>query len=295
MTIPSETFLTTREVAALLRIKERKVYDLVAKRQIPCTRATGKLLFSKTAIDAWLTSTRSGPEAGSIESPLPNVILGSHDPLLDWALQESRCGLATQFGGSSDGLDRFAERGGVASSLHLYDPKADSWNISEVQHRFKDQPVALVEFCWRERGVIVKPEFQTQIRSPADLKGLRLVQRQPGTGSEILLGCLFARDQIDMGSVSFTAQAHTETEAASAVLEDLADAALGLRAMAERFRLAFVPLMRERFDLIVNRKSWFDEPLQLLAEFCRSQEFKSKARSMPGYDASRFGRVHFNG
>ena len=129
----------------------------------------------------------------------------------------------------------------------------------------------------------------------ADLKGLRLVQRQPGTGSEILLGCLFARDQIDMGSVSFTAQAHTETEAASAVLEDLADAALGLRAMAERFRLAFVPLMRERFDLIVNRKSWFDEPLQLLAEFCRSQEFKSKARSMPGYDASRFGRVHFNG
>jgi excisionase family DNA binding protein len=38
-------FLTTREVAALLRVKERKVYDLASAGQIPCRRITGKLLF----------------------------------------------------------------------------------------------------------------------------------------------------------------------------------------------------------------------------------------------------------
>ena len=40
-------FLTTREVAALLRVKERKVYDLAAAGDIPCRRVTGKLLFPK--------------------------------------------------------------------------------------------------------------------------------------------------------------------------------------------------------------------------------------------------------
>ena len=38
---PSE-FLTTQELAALLRIKERKVYDLAAAGQVPCVRVVGK-------------------------------------------------------------------------------------------------------------------------------------------------------------------------------------------------------------------------------------------------------------
>ena len=46
--------LTTREVAGLLRIKERKVYDLVASGEIPHVRVTGKLLFPRALLDAWL-------------------------------------------------------------------------------------------------------------------------------------------------------------------------------------------------------------------------------------------------
>ncbi len=46
--------MTTREVAEFLRIKERKVYDLVKARRIPCTRVTGKWLFPRRSIDAWL-------------------------------------------------------------------------------------------------------------------------------------------------------------------------------------------------------------------------------------------------
>ena len=53
-------YLTTKELADLLRIKERKVYDLAASGDIPCTRALGKLLFQRTAIDAWLTRHGSG-------------------------------------------------------------------------------------------------------------------------------------------------------------------------------------------------------------------------------------------
>ncbi|MCY3701237.1 MAG: helix-turn-helix domain-containing protein, partial [Rhodospirillales bacterium] len=47
-------YLTTKEVAALLRVKERKVYDLAASGGIPHRRVTGKLLFPSAEILAWI-------------------------------------------------------------------------------------------------------------------------------------------------------------------------------------------------------------------------------------------------
>ena len=46
--------MTTREVAAYLHVRERKVYDLIRAGEIPCTRVSGKWLFPRTLIDRWL-------------------------------------------------------------------------------------------------------------------------------------------------------------------------------------------------------------------------------------------------
>ncbi len=295
MQSPPADFLTTREVAQLLRIKERKVYDLVATDRIPCTRATGKLLFSRAAIDAWLESNQTGPEGIDDPGPPPDVILGSHDPLLEWALNESDCGIASNFGGSLDGLQRFADAKGIASALHLFEPEDAGWNVSTVRTRFSQRAVTLIEFCWRERGLILHPDEVHPITRTADLIGRRMVGRQPGTGSQILLSHLLEQEGIDAAKIQFSTVAHNETEAASAVLEGLADAALGLRALAERYQLEFIPLMRERFDLLIDRRAWFEMPLQTLAQFCRSPAFSDKAASLPGYETRGFGTVHFNG
>ena len=40
-------YFTTDELAEFLRVKPRKVYDLVAKEEVPFSRVMGKLLFSK--------------------------------------------------------------------------------------------------------------------------------------------------------------------------------------------------------------------------------------------------------
>jgi len=123
----SSEYLTTRELAELLRIKERKVYDLAAAGDVPCSRATGKLLFPRAAVDAWVTSKSVGFGSMPAAAARPNVFLGSHDPLLDWALRESGAGLATYFDGSLDGLERFAQGQGVATGLHVFDPPGASW------------------------------------------------------------------------------------------------------------------------------------------------------------------------
>ena len=75
----SPTYLTTAEVADYLRLKERKVYDLVRQGQIPCSRVTGKLLFPRQQIDLWVLSHLEGDQAQRLSVPL--VVAGSQDPL----------------------------------------------------------------------------------------------------------------------------------------------------------------------------------------------------------------------
>ena len=287
-------YLTTRELAALLRIKERKVYDLAASGQIPCSRAMGKLLFPRKAIEAWIAGESINPDAVTPKSR-PPVFLGSYEPLLEWALRESGCGLATLLDGSLDGLRRFVANEGVAAGLHVYDAADDSWNVRAVGEALRDAPVVLIEFAWRERGLIVAPGKERTFPDAAALRGHRVVPRQAGAGSQVLLEQLIAKSAVGRDEVDWAATARTESDAALAVLEGKAEAALGLRAMAEQLRLGFVPLLRERYDLLVDRAAWFDPPLQKLITFCRSAAFSAKAAEFAGYDVSGFGSVWFNG
>ena len=286
-------YLTTKELADLLRIKERKVYDLAASGDIPCTRAFGKLLFQRTAINAWLARHGSG-DAG-MPAIFPAVFLGSHDPLLEWALRESGSGLATFFDGSLDGLERFAGAEGIATGLHIFDEETGDWNVPSVTERFAGRPVVLVEWAVRERGLIVAPGNAKKISTVDDLKGKSVVPRQAQAGSQILLNHLLSRAGLDENSVAHTHTARTETDAALAVLEGQADAAFGLKSVAGQYRLEFIPVIRERFDLLVWRSEWFEEPFQKFIAFCHSSAFAEKVSAMDGYDASRLGRIHFNG
>ncbi len=287
-------YLTTRELAVLLRIKERKVYDLASSGDIPCTRATGKLLFPKREVDAWLARHGNGLAAPA-DTHRPEVMLGSHDPLLDWALKASGCGLASFFDGSLDGLNRFRAGDGLAAGIHLFDRATGNWNVDTVARHFAGQPVVLVEFCWRDRGLIVGADPDSEIRGIEDLRGRRVVPRQAQAGSQILLLQLLETAGIAADEIDFSGTAHTETDAATAVLEGAADAALGLATLARRYRLGFVPLMRERFDLLVDRRAWFDPPFQTFLRFCESPAFREHAASLEGYDVKGLGSVHFNG
>jgi excisionase family DNA binding protein len=283
--------LTTREVAALLRIKERKVYDLVAAREIPCVRVTGKLLFPRALLDAWLLRHSEHHE---VARPLPNVVVGSHDPLLDWALRESGAGIASLFDGSLDGLERFAKGDAVAAGLHLIEGQA--WNTGHVERRLAGEPVALIEWARREQGFILPPGNPAGIEDAASLAGRRLIPRQREAGSTLLLQNLLEAAGLALDALELIAPpARTEADVAIAVADGKADVGLGLAAMARQFRLDFVPLVRERYDLLVWRRAYFEPPLQQLLAFCRTAAFAAKARDLAGYDVAGLGTVHYNG
>ena len=322
-------YLTARELANLLRVRERKVYELAAAGEVPCSRATGKLLFRRVSVDAWLARSSSGP-AATPAVVRPDVIGGSHDPLLDWALRESGAGLATLFDGSLDGLDRFAAGEGrgrapctcpppsgerersaappdgpdgeapplaIPDEVHARSLAELEWNVPLVRERFGDEPVVLIAFARRVRGLIVAAGDEARVRNIENLAGCRVVPRQRGRGQP---GAVFERlvagpPRSGRTRSSSCRPARTESDAALAIAEGRADVAFGLAGPAAQLGLGFVPIATERFDLLVDRRAWFEPPLQRLAAFCATAAFRERAIALGGYDVTDVGAIRFNG
>jgi excisionase family DNA binding protein len=288
-------YLTTSEVAAYLRVKERTVYDLVARKAIPCSRVTGKLIFPRRLIDRWLDANVHMVES-SVLSP-PPIFGGSSDPLLEWALRESHCGLAALFEGSGTGLKRFADAEAIAVGLHLRNPGDDGFNTAAVRSLAGVHDVLLIEWAEREQGLVVPRGNPLNLCNLSDipLKQARFVLRQEGAGGHLMFKALLEREQIDPSGFLFSDRpALTEMDVASAVADGEADCGLAVGAVARRFGLSFVPLQRERFDIACRRRDYFEPPLQKLFTFARTPAFIEKARQLGHYGVENTGAVRLN-
>lgn len=291
----NKPLMNTHEVAEYLRIKERKVYDLVSQRQIPCTRAAGKWLFPKDLIDLWLLHNAEGVPRNLVRTEPPMIVSGSHDPLLDWAVRESGSGLAVLFNGSLDGLERFAHNHALACGLHVLDSGSGDYNTPLIEQRLATEPVVLIEWAHRQQGLMVAPGNPLGIKNLTDVAGKRVALRQKEAGSFVLLEHLLREQNLSLADVaSNQPPMRSETEVALAVSSGQADAALGIAAAADQMQLSFVPLIEERYDLLLWRRQYFEPPLQALLAFCQSDVFTKRAAELVGYDVSDFGSVRYN-
>lgn len=288
--------LTLREAAAYLRLSERSLYELARNRRVPGAQLGGKWLFPRVRLDRWLAAQAEAEEAALRLDP-PPILAGSHDPLLDWAVRQSGCGLALRAGGSLDGLAALAESSALAAALHLLDPDSGDFNLPAVRQELPGAPLVGITWAWREQGLILPAGNPRGIAGLAHLArpGLRVVGRQTRAGSHVLLLHLLAEARVPPEQVGFLpAPALAEDEVAAAVAEGRADAGLGIRAEAASRGLFFLPLFRERFDLVMRRRHYFDPPLQTLLGFARRPDFAARASRLGGYDVSGTGSVAFN-
>ncbi len=80
----SKQYLTTKEVAELLDINEKMVYQLINEKGLPACKITGKWLFPKHLLDIWIENhvINKPVPAESILSSMV-ILIGSHDLLLE--------------------------------------------------------------------------------------------------------------------------------------------------------------------------------------------------------------------
>lgn len=296
-----QPLMSTREVADYLRLKERKIYDLVAREVIPHSRVSGKLLFPRALIDEWVKRGMAGNLVATSRDA-PAVIAGSSDPLLEWAVRESRCGLATMTYGSMDGIDRLVAGDACGAAMHIpsltnADGTRIDRNISAAQDRLAHLDCVLIQWASREQGLVVARKNPYKLKSIQDLTKpkVRIIVRQPGAGSYLLFLQLLSAANMNSDKLRYAEpHAQTESDVAAAILDGRADAGLAVRAVAQQFHLDFIPLTTERLDLALLRASYFDAPLQTLFAFTRKPLFQRYAKSLAGYDVSGLGSVMWN-
>ena len=287
---------TTSEAAAYLRLKERKIYEMVAEGTIPCTKVTGRWLFPKAELDHWLTSSIQRPPGLSRPEPAA-IVAGSHDPLLEWALRESGCGLATLAVGSEAGLARFLAGEAIAAGMHLHaldDLEGDA-NVAALKARSDVGDAVLIGFCRREQGFLVPSGNPMKIRTIEDAaeRRARICMRPKGAGAQLLLLALLERAKATLEAVQAGPMCATGPDIAQAIRAGRADVGVATRSVANAAGLDFVPIVWESFDVLMRQRDYFRPSLQSLMRFIRSEALAARAGEMGGFDLSTAGAVRF--
>jgi putative molybdopterin biosynthesis protein len=288
--------LTTGEAADYLRIGERKLYELIAERQVPCTKVTGKWLFPRADLDRWLLAGMARPH-GVVPAEPPPIVGGSHDPLLQWALSESRAGLAMLPEGSEAGYRRLLSGEVVAAAIHFHDvddPEKDA-NVDVVSREATLYDAVLIGFAARDQGMLVASGNPMGLGSLIDarLKKARLMVRPAGAGAQQLLEALLKRDGLQVSDCVVAAEAPTGPDVAQAIRAGHGDCGIATRAVALAAGLDFIPLATERFDLLMRQRDAFRPPLQKLLGVLRRTSFAERASDLGGLDVSGAGSVRW--
>ena len=287
--------LTTAEAAGYLRLKERKLYELVSNGAIPCTKITGRWLFPKAELDRWLAASLVHPGGMPSAEPMP-IVGGSHDPLLEWALRESGSGLATLPEGSERGLERFIAGELLAAAIHLHALEGEhiDANVAAMSAGAGLQDAVLIGFIRREQGLLVPADNPLKIASLADAIGrrARFAMRPKGAGAQLLLLALLHRagstDRLVAGP-----NCPTGPDVAQAIRAGRADCGIATRGVAQAVGVGFVPLLWEHFDLVMRQRDYFHPPLQALITFMRTPMLRGRADELGGYDVSESGNIRF--
>lgn len=292
---PRHELLTTVEVADYLRLKQRKVYELVRENQIPCTKVTGKLLFPRQAVDLWIMGHLEG-DTGSGADIAP-ILAGSNDPLLEWAVREAGSDLALLCHGSGDGVKRLLDGRAMLIGMHLTDPETGAGNDPVRCGLGGLRDLVMIHWAKRCQGLLLPPGNPRRILGLRDLvtKQATVVRRQPGAGADSVLTWLLAKANLDADKlITAPYAALGEDDLAQDVRDGRADCGLGVETAALRHGLDFIPLHTESFDLAMRRRSYFQPQFQKLLAFCQSEHFRERAESLGGYDTERLGSVRHN-
>lgn len=293
--MPMRELLTTDEAADYLRLSERKLYELVADRAVPCSKVTGRWLFSRAALDRWVSAGLIAP-AGLAQVSAPPIVGGSHDPLLEWGLRESNAGLASLPEGSEEGLRRLTRGEVMIAAIHLHrlDGDDERANIEAVADAAGLHDAVVLGFARREQGILVAPGNPLDLSDIASIAAsrARMAQRPAGAGAQLLLLALLARAGIALDDVKLAKPAFpTGPDIAQAIRAGHIDCGIATRSVAKSAGLDFLPLTWERFDLVMRQREYFMKGPQALFEFMRQAGFRDRASELGGYDVGEVGAV----
>ena len=211
--------------------------------------------------------------------------MGRHRPAstLTPITSSSRAALTALLGGQVHG-----------AGVHLYDRKGGEYNLAAVRETLKRRRAVMVNFARWELGLGMRRGNPLDLRSIADLArpGMRIVNREPGSGARLVLDQALAELKIVPRRIAgYARELSGHLEVAAAIAAGEAEAGLTLRVAAEAFRLGFVPVREERYDLVILQRETDSPPVRAMLDALNSGSFASEVSQLCAYDTALMGQV----
>ncbi len=195
---------------------------------------------------------------GESTRPSDLMIIGSHCVGLDFLLGEmQKRGVSCKFlaVGSMGGI-LAAQRGECdLAGTHLLDEASNQYN----SHLLTVE-LALIKGYRRSQGLLfrkddsrfalVKQNFQETIRQLMEDQNVRMINRNLGSGTRVLLDRLLAGQRPS----GFFQEAKSHNSVAAAITHKRADWGIAIRSVAEDSGLDFFPMQDEEYDFIIPNK-----------------------------------------
>ena len=225
------------------------------------------------------------------------VTIGSHDLALDLLAShlrrfDSGVRLVSANVGSLGGLLALKRGDTHLAGAHLLDEETGEYNRPFIERLLPNEDVVLINLAYRDQGLIVAPGNPHNLTSLADLmrSDVRFVNRQKGSGTRILLDYHLKQQALDPEQiVGYQHEEFTHMSVGAAVFSGVATVGMGILAAARALKLEFVPLFKERYDLVVPRRHWESPLLDPLRRSLEDPVFRETVAALGGYNVSDMG------
>lgn len=200
--------------------------------------------------------------------------------------REPRVAMDFRYVGNVNALVSLAHGGCDLAGMHLPQGRLRAQAV-EMSRSFIDPARhCAIGFVTREMGLILgrgNPLRITSLRRLTD-PGVRFVNRDPESGTRLLLDQLLAQGGIDPTHIQgFERVEFTHSAVAAYVASGMADASFGVEAAARQFDLDFVRLVTEDYVFVCDRESLQNEGVQRILEVMRGEAFRAAIERLPGY------------
>jgi molybdate-binding protein/DNA-binding XRE family transcriptional regulator len=197
--------------------------------------------------------------------------------------------------GSAAAIEALKRREVHVAGLHVVDAQSGECNLPYLRRHLKGHDVTVVTFASWEQGMIVRRGNPKGIHVVADLAGedVTVINREEGSGARLLLDQRLAASGIKPAQIKgYQRIAASHLEVARLIAESQADAGLGIRSAANLLGLDFIPLQRERYDLVIPTPYLTAHPgLSILLDTIVSYSFRAEIEALGGYDTRETGKI----
>ncbi|MWV47187.1 excisionase family DNA-binding protein [Paenibacillus sp. HJL G12] len=314
----SDVSYTTEEIAKMLKISKLTVYDLIKKGELPSYRVGKQMRVDAADFEAYKQRAKGKqaaplpvpqavpatdrPHLSAVASGMRPIVVTGQDISLDILvkyMEKSISGIRPlrAYVGSLDSLISMYRGESDIVSTHLLDGDTGEYNLPYIRKLLVGSSYVVVNLLSRNAGLYVQKGNPFGLEAWSDLSrpGLRFMNREKGSGARVLLD-----EQLRLHGITPQQLTGYELEqtnhigVAAKVASGEADVGVGIeKAAAIVGQVDFIPLIEERYDLVMLKTAENLPWIQSLLDILRSDGFRKELQAIAGYDLTRTGEILF--